>query len=155
MQIKIRQYQDADHDSILNLHIAGQKQTGSYIENPELDKDLDNIKSTYIDPGGDFLVVTINKIVVGMGALKKLDKNTAEIKRMRVDQKYQGKKIGSKILDTLIERAKKLGFKKIVLDTTNKQLVAQKLYESRGFKEFDRKNLEDMNMEVIFYELIL
>lgn len=153
MEIKLRQYKETDQDAVWNLHIEGLNQTGSYVKNPEYDKDLKNIKSTYIESGGDFLVATLQNKIIGIGALRKIDAETAEIKRMRVDPVHQGKKYGSIILDTLIEKAKQCGFKKIILDTTNKQVVAQNLYESRGFHEYKRKKLE--NMELIYFELLL
>lgn len=46
--------------------------------------------------------------------------------------------------------AVRLGYKKLHLDTTAKQLPAQKLYEKFGFKETSRAMFN--GLELIFYE---
>lgn len=77
------------------------------------------------------MVATHHDKVIGMGAVRKIDASTAEIKRMRVDLDYQGNGIGSQILDKLIEVTQELLYQKLILDTSVNQIAAQKLYESR------------------------
>jgi len=154
----LRQSEEKDEKAVYDLHVAGLKQSESYIADPssreELDKDLKNIKESYIDNGGEFLVLTTtDNEIIGMGGLRKIDDTTSEIKRMRVNLGFQGKGLGSLILDKLIEKAKELGYKKLILDTALKQKVAQHLYESRGFKESNRG--EVFGQETIYYELEL
>ena len=72
---------------------------------------------------------------------------------MRVKTTLQRQGFGQKILDYLISYAKKQGFKRIILDTTNLQEAAQNFYMKNGFTEYDRKELNDMI--IIFYELYL
>lgn len=151
MKVVLRQYKDSDKDAIWQLHVDGLNQTGSFIFNPELDSDFENIKGTYIKNDGDFFVASLENTIIGMGALRKVDFSTAEIKRMRVNIKHQRKGLGSIILKKLIERAKELGYKKLTLDTSEKQNVAKHLYEKYGFRECDRKKFGDH--ETIFYEL--
>ncbi|MGE7828241.1 GNAT family N-acetyltransferase [Paenibacillus sp. NPDC093718] len=69
---------------------------------------------------------------------------------MRVHPDYQGKGYGQKIYENLETKANELGYKKLHLDTTAKQLPAQKLYEKFGFKEVYRKTIKEL--ELIFYE---
>ncbi|MFH1089824.1 MAG: GNAT family N-acetyltransferase [Candidatus Uhrbacteria bacterium] len=147
----LRQFQESDKDDVKQLHIEGLKQTGSYIDDSELDIDLENIRETYTNSGGEFLVVSLENKIIGMGALRKVDDETAEIKRMRVAINYQGHGVGSLILDRLIEKARELGYKKIILDTNEKQEAARRLYEKKGFKEFKRKKTSEL--ELVFYEL--
>ena len=140
-EVFFRRYKAEDKEAVYALHIAGLEETGVLIEGEareELDKDFDDIEKTYIEPGGDFIVAVEHGIVVGMGALKKLDEKTAEVKRMRVQQNMRGRHIGSRILDQLIERARQQDYGKLVLDTNETQKEAHILYESRGFKEVRR-----------------
>ncbi|MFA6394079.1 MAG: GNAT family N-acetyltransferase [Patescibacteria group bacterium] len=153
--IRLRRFVKNDKKAVDLLHIQGLKQSDSYINEPEarqqLDADLIDIRKTYIKNGGEFIVATLNNKIIGMGALKRIDKITAEIKRMRVKPEFQGRGIGKMILDKLIEKAKEVGCKKLVLDTGIKQVPAQGLYQSRGFKEYKRGEIFGQN--TIYYEL--
>lgn len=112
-----------------------------------------NIEEIYLNNNGDFLIVSIDNQVIGMGALRKINDKTAEIKRIRVNIKHQSQGIGLMILSRLIKEARKLGYKKVILDTTENQKVAKKLYEKCGFKEFKRNKVA--NLGKIYYKLDL
>lgn len=150
--ITIRQFIDTDQEAVWNLHISWLQQTGSYVENTAYDSDLENIAQNYINDGGTFLVATHHDKVIGMGAVRKVDDSTAEIKRMRVVVEYQGNGIGSLILDKLITTTKELLYEKLILDTSANQIAAQKLYESRWFSEYKRETIDEL--VCIFYEKI-
>ena len=151
--VLLRQFSEEDQEALYELHIAGLEQTNSLISGEArevLDQDLKNICNTYIHNNGEFLVAKTDNKIVGIGGLKKVDKETAEIKRMRVEEISQGKGIGSLILDKLIERAHELGYKKLILDTSTTQIPAHRLYESRGFREYKREPV--YGQETIFYK---
>lgn len=152
-KIQLRQYQPSDQNAIWQLHIDGLNQTGSFVDNRKYDQDVLHIKETYLDNGGEFFVASLNNKVVGMGGLLKADNQTAEVKRMRVNINYQRQGIGSFILENLIQKAKELGYKKLVLDTTVNMNAAKRLYEKHGFREFKRGRAG--HLESIFYELEL
>ena len=151
----LRRFENKDKEAVYDLHIKALKHAGTFIERPNLrtewDKDLQDIEGVYINNKGEFFIVTVDGKVVGMGALRKVDETIAEIKRMRVEPSLQGKGMGKLILDKLIERARELGYKKLILDVAEKQEPARHLYETRGFKEFKRGQLG--GQETIYYEL--
>lgn len=156
--ITLRSFRDKDDvAAISDLHIEGLKQTDSYISDAQarkqLDTDLKNIRSTYLDNRGEFLLARHNNTIIGMGGLRNVDQTTAEIKRMRVKPQYQGQGIGKLILDALIKKAKALGYHKIILDTAVKQTAAQHLYQSRGFQGYKRGQIH--GQETIYYQLNL
>lgn len=151
--IKFRQFQDQDLDKVWELHISGLNQTQSFIPNPELDADLDNIPAHYLNSNGEFLIAEINNQIVGMGAFRNIDPHTAEIKRMRVNPDFQGQGIGKQILELLIQKAKSANYKKLILDTSSKQLAAQNLYQKFNFKEF--KRIQTNDYQTIYFELEL
>jgi GNAT superfamily N-acetyltransferase len=153
--VKLRQYRPSNHDRVLQLHYQGLKQVGIRLDDDfhsEYDADLTRIKAEYLQ-NGDFLIATIGEKTVGMGAIRRIDKRTAEIKRMRVDPEFQGRGIGSLILDGLIAEAKAAGYGRLILDTTDRMVVARRLYESCGFKEYQQSVFDGLT--VIFYEMIL
>jgi ribosomal protein S18 acetylase RimI-like enzyme len=151
--LHIRTYQEEDNDAVWQLHVDGLNQTGSFIKDPKLDADLHMIQATYLDNGGEFFVVVLGNEIVAMGALKKVNDQTAEIKRMRVKINYQRQGIGSIMLKKLIESAKELGYRKLILDTSANQTAAKQLYEKFGFREYKRGEIG--NLKTHYYELSL
>jgi len=154
-EIKLRRYRPADHDRVLQLHYQGLKQVGIRIDDDfhsEYDADLTRIEAEYLQ-NGDFLIAAIGEKTVGMGAIRRIDERTTEVKRMRVDPEFQGRGIGSLILDKLIAEAKAAGYRHLILDTIDRMVVARRLYESRGFKEYKRSAFD--GIIVIFYEMNL
>ena len=77
-----------------------------------------------------------NDELVGCGALKFLEKNHGEFKSIRVADKYRKTGIGEKIIDHLIEEAKKLEISKLSIETGAGEffLPARKLFSKFGFK---------------------
>jgi GNAT superfamily N-acetyltransferase len=70
---------------------------------------------------------------VGCGALKPYDDNTLELKRMFVPSTKRGQGIASLIVEALEHWAKELEFKKIILETGNKQPEAIALYHKNHY----------------------
>lgn len=90
------------------------------------------------DGRGAFLVVYDRGQPVGCGAIRRLDRRRAEIKRMYVDPAARGDGIGRVILEALETEAKSLAVTRIVLETGKRQTVALALYKSAGFMRIRR-----------------
>jgi putative acetyltransferase len=77
-----------------------------------------------------------NKDLVGCGALKFLDKSHGEFKSIRVADKFRKKGVGERIIDHLIEEAKKLQIKKLSIETGSGEFFspARKLFTKFNFK---------------------
>ena len=75
--------------------------------------------------------------VVGMVGLVHNESHkpgVAELQRMSVSPVCRRMGIARKLLDELLQHAKKQGFEKIVLTTTSAQTPAIRLYKKYGFK---------------------
>jgi|TARA_B100000497_G_scaffold114180_1_gene136575 putative acetyltransferase len=74
--------------------------------------------------------------LMGSGALKFLDKEHGEFKSIRVSDKFRGKGNGSKVINHLINEAKKLNIKRLSLETGAGDffLAARKLFLKCGFE---------------------
>ena len=74
--------------------------------------------------------------LMGIGALKFLDKEHGEFKSIRVSDKFKDKRNGSKIINHLINEAKKLNIKRLSLETGAGDffLTARKLFNKCGFE---------------------
>ena len=92
-----------------------------------------------------FLVGEIQNKIVTMGAFRKIDNNTAEIKRMITYPEYQGNGYGKLILNELIKLAKEFNYKELILETSDKQIYAKKLYIKSGFIEYKKEIIDNYN----------
>jgi len=107
-----------------------------------LDKDLENIEGSYTNNKGIFnVVVNPDGIIVATTGLFKIDETTCELRKMYLLKDYRGMGIGKFLLDHSIEAAKKLGYKKIILETASVLKEAIGLYEKYGFKRFESDHI--------------
>ena len=74
--------------------------------------------------------------LMGCGALKFLEKNHGEFKSIRIHDDFRGKGYGEKIINHLINEAKKLNISRISIETGSGDFFApaRKLFENCGFK---------------------
>ena len=88
------------------------------------------------DPSIKFWSLWENNELMGSGALKFLDKEHGEFKSIRVNDKFRNKGYGSKIINHLIDKAKKLNIRRISLETGAGEffLPARKLFIKCGFE---------------------
>ena len=77
--------------------------------------------------------------LMGVGALKFLDKLHGEFKSIRVSDKFKNKGYGFKIINHLVNEAKKLNIKRLSLETGSGEFFtpARKLFVKCGFKISD------------------
>jgi len=68
-------------------------------------KDMDEVQSHYFDKNGIFLVALDGEQVIGSAALRRLDVETAELKRMWLLEMYHGQGIGYCLIRQLIDFA--------------------------------------------------
>ena len=94
--------------------------------------DIDGLK----DPSIKFWSLWEENDLVGVGALKFLDKQHGEFKSIRVNDKFRKKENGSKVINHLINEAKKLNIKRLSLETGSGAFFApaRKLFIKYGFK---------------------
>jgi len=147
--VTFRRFESGDETAVRLLHEQALRAVGAFGDGEGLDKDLDDILGHYINKGGEFLVGTLEGKIVAMGAFRRLSDTEVELKRMRVRPDLQGQGIGGELLDRLEKAARAKDYDAIILDVTTKQPVAQRLYESRGYKEF--KRVKGEQFELIFY----
>jgi len=93
-----------------------------------------------LDPGevadgrGAFLVVYVDAVPVGCGALRVLDAETAELKRMYVMPTARGRGLGRRLVAALEAEARAIDVRRLVLETGIRQDAALALYRATGFE---------------------
>jgi putative acetyltransferase len=80
-----------------------------------------------------FLVAYDDAEPVGCGGLRELDATAGEIKRMYVRPDRRGAGVSTAVLRALEDRALKLGWNRLALETGDRLHEAQRFYEREGY----------------------
>ena len=83
---------------------------------------------------GAFLVIRLDGVPVGCGAVRLLDSTVGELKRMYVSPSARGQGLGRQLVAALEAEAKALGAQRLVLETGIRQTAALALYRAAGFQ---------------------
>ena len=87
-----------------------------------------------VAPGqGAFFVAYLGETPIGCGAVRRIEDGTAEIKRMYVAPGARGRGIGKQVLMELETEARRLGMRRLVLETGPRNPEAVTLYEHAGY----------------------
>jgi len=137
--IIIREIEEKDNQPLKTLVINTLAEFGVVSNNcSNTDSELDNLYRQYNKENNFYFVVEIdNQVLGGAGCitLKNLnDLRVCELRKMYFDKQLRGLGMGEKLLDVCIEKAEKLGFDLIQLETMPAMSTAQNLYSSRGFE---------------------
>ncbi|MDO9355027.1 MAG: GNAT family N-acetyltransferase, partial [Solirubrobacteraceae bacterium] len=82
---------------------------------------------------GVYVVAYVDGRPLASGALRPLDESTAEVRRMYVHRAHRRTGLGRDVLEHLAREAVRLGYRRLVLETGNRQQPAMRLYETCGF----------------------
>lgn len=118
------------------------------------DKELTELPGEYSPPDGRLLLALYDNEIVGCVALRRLSKNICEMKRMYVRPKFRGKGIGRYLSQTIIEKAREMGYKSMRLDTIPSMKEAIVLYKSLDFKKIKPYRHNPIK-SAMFMELLL
>lgn len=120
--------------SMLFLEYAAELNVDLCFQN--FSKEVEDPLSKYGPPAGALFIAFFNNEVAGCIALQPINQEHAcEMKRLYVRPVFRKEGLATSLVQTLIERAKELRYKKMVLDTLDKLVPAIKLYKIHGFVE--------------------
>lgn len=99
-----------------------------------LDKELADLDTYY--RGGAFVIGYEDDNPIATVAIRKIDDNTCELKRLYVKPDYRGRGYSRLLIDAILDRARALGFQEVRLTTKPAVMpVAYGYYKRRGFEE--------------------
>jgi len=115
------------------------------------DADLGDIENSYVKRGGVFYVLEAKKgSSIGSYGLypmeapvetQHLASPTCELRKMYLHRDHRGKGLGKRLLEHALAEARRLGFKRVTLETAAVLKEAIRLYEAYGFQPYTPAHL--------------
>jgi GNAT superfamily N-acetyltransferase len=119
----------AQHADGFRALVADTLREFGFEPDPELDTDLDDPATAYTA----LWIALDGDDVVGSVALRDLGGGAAELKRMYLRPGARGQGLGKELLAVSLAWAREWGFESVRLDTSERMVAAQHLYEAHGF----------------------
>jgi putative acetyltransferase len=154
-QLVIRTYEPRDYGAVWSLHREGvMATTPEYLDvYAKYEDDLRDIENEYLGAGSNFWVAEAVGRLVGMAAIQRIDAETGRLRRMRVTVAWRRRGVARLLLETAERMCREQGYRRIVLDTTEQQTAAHRLYEAARFTRTGERSLGPFS--VFFYEKAL
>jgi carbonic anhydrase len=96
--------------------------------------ELAGLPGAYAPPGGRLALATINDQAAGCIALRRVDRDHAEAKRLYVRPAFRGQGLGHALMQWVMAEARAAGYREIVGDTMPVMSEALALYKRMGFE---------------------
>ena len=102
------------------------------------EKELRELPGDYSPPYGRLLLAVDDVQIAGCIAIRRIGSDTCEMKRLYVRPAFRGRGLGRELASVIIEDARKIGYKKMRLDTLPRRMQqAVSMYHALGFKEIE------------------
>lgn len=104
-------------------------------------------KYNHLDTMDYVILACDGERAVGCAALRRYSDTEIEVKRVFLQEAYRGRNIGGTLIENLVEKAKKLGFRRMILETGLFLEASVRLYRRFGFERIrnygDYQNMEE------------
>jgi GNAT superfamily N-acetyltransferase len=138
-------------------HVQDLQLIDQYFDAAEFENELRTLPGVYTPPYGRLLLASVQQEPAGCVALRSIDDEYCEMKRMFVYPRFHGKGVGFALAQQLIEHARTAGYRAMRLDTSIRQAEAMGLYARLGFRIIPPyyELPQDMRDWLVFMELEL
>jgi putative acetyltransferase len=112
---------------------------------------MDDVQKNYFQNGGTFLVTVNDGRIIGTGAIRRLEEDVCELKRLWLLPEYHGQGLGYRMMQELFRIARQKGYKSMRLFTDPVyQKRAVEFYKRLGFCEIQASgdDPDDIGMEL-------
>ena len=95
------------------------------------------MEDKYKGEGEALYIAFVDNQPAGCVALRRVDKNTADMKRLYVRPAFRHSSLGTNMAKMIVEDAREFGYKTLLLDSLPSMENAKELYTTLGFKKVD------------------
>lgn len=131
-----------------DMLIAGDPSFKEYLAIQDYDEELKHLEGKYGLPYGRLYLAYYDGELAGCIGLRKIDGQNCEMKRLYVRSQFRGKRIGTQLIQRIIEDARQIGYSCMLLDTLPFLESAIHLYREFGFYETDSYNESPMSTSI-------
>jgi putative acetyltransferase len=142
LDLSIRDATNADAAAVREVVCTVLEEYGLAPDPGGTDADLEDLEKSYWENGGVFRVVLSGDgSIIGCAGLFGVSATEAELRKMYLLRVARGRGLGRRLLNQLIADARRLGYRRVTLETASVLAEAIALYRSAGFSPVPRERL--------------
>lgn len=122
-----------DLESVVNIFREYVSSPSVSLDFQDYELEFASLPGKYSAPEGRLLLAWKEGAVVGCAALRKVDLNVCEMKRVYLRPVARGEGLGRRLIVGILAQARIAGYSRICLDVLPEFVAAQAIYESLGF----------------------
>ena len=128
--------------------VAEDVKFAEYLNMQNYDQELSHLRQKYGPPRGRLYLAYVDGLPAGCIALRPIDENECEMKRLYVRPAYRSAGLGRRLVELILSDARDLGYRRVLMDTLPFLKDAIALYEKLGFYRIGCYNNSPMDESI-------
>jgi ribosomal protein S18 acetylase RimI-like enzyme len=104
------------------------------VEYQQFERELADLPGVYGPARGALLLAWVDSDAAGCVAMRPLETDICEMKRLWVRPSFRGRGVGARLVRAVMQRAAEYGYARMRLDTLHHMKAAQATYAALGFR---------------------